>query len=50
MLGHSGATFGFTSRLVIDTTRKRAAIAWINGRGDEVGDLISLAIDRDRLQ
>jgi hypothetical protein len=27
MLGHSGATFGFASRLVIDTTRKRAAIA-----------------------
>jgi hypothetical protein len=23
---------------------------WINGRGDEVGDLISLAIDRDRIQ
>lgn len=50
MLGHSGATFGFASRLVIDTTRRRAAIAWINGRGDEVGNLISLAIDRDKIQ
>jgi CubicO group peptidase (beta-lactamase class C family) len=46
MLGHSGGNFGFESRLVVDTTRKRAVIAWINGRGAAVNDLVGLALDR----
>jgi hypothetical protein len=51
LLAHSGGTFGTESRLVIDTTRKRAVIAWVNGRsGNGVSDLVGLALDRARLQ
>jgi CubicO group peptidase (beta-lactamase class C family) len=50
MLGHSGATFGFNTRLVVDTTRKRAVIVWINGRAaGAVNDLVGLALERPRL-
>jgi CubicO group peptidase (beta-lactamase class C family) len=50
MLGHSGATFGFNTRMVVDTTRKRAVIVWINGRAaGAVGDLVGLALERPRL-
>ncbi len=34
----------------VDTTRKRVVIAWINGRGAAVTDLVGLALDRARLQ
>ena len=50
IVAHSGGTFGFQSRLIVDTTRKRVVIAWINGRGAAVTDLVGLALDRARLQ
>jgi D-alanyl-D-alanine-carboxypeptidase/D-alanyl-D-alanine-endopeptidase len=50
IVAHSGGTFGFQSRLLVDTTRKRVVIAWINGRGAAVSDLVGLALDRARLQ
>ena len=51
LLHHSGGTFGVESRLVLDTTRKRAVIAWANGRsGEGVSNLVGLALDRARLQ
>ena len=51
LLGHSGGTFGFDSRLVIDMTRKRAVIALVNGRSENgVSELVGLALDRARLQ
>jgi CubicO group peptidase (beta-lactamase class C family) len=51
MLGHSGGNFGFESRLVVDTTRKRAVIAWVNGRsGDGVSNLAGLALNRAKLE
>ena len=50
LVGHSGGTFGFETRFVVDTTRKRAVIAWINaGRGEGVSDLAGLALNRARL-
>jgi CubicO group peptidase (beta-lactamase class C family) len=50
MLGHSGGTFGFETRLVIDTTRKRVVIVWVNGKaGGPVNDLAGLALERPRL-
>lgn len=50
LVGHSGGTFGFETRFVVDTTRKRAVIAWINaGRGEGVSDLAGLALGRARL-
>jgi CubicO group peptidase (beta-lactamase class C family) len=50
MLGHSGGTFGFNTRLVIDTKRKRAVIVWINGRAaGSVSDLVGLALERPGL-
>ena len=50
ILGHSGGTFGFQSRLIVDITRKRAVVAWINGQGPAVTDLVGLALDRPGLQ
>ena len=50
ILGLSGATFGFQARFIVDTTRKRAVMAWINGRGPAVSDLVGLALNRARLQ
>ena len=51
LLAKSGGTFGFESRLVVDTTRKRAVIAWANGRsGNGVTALVGAAIDQARLQ
>ena len=48
--GHSGGTLGFQSRWIVDMTRKRAVVAWINGGGEGVTDLVGLALDRARLQ
>ena len=51
LVGHSGGTFGFQSRLIVDLTRKRSVVAWINiGQGDSVTDLVGLALDRTSLQ
>jgi hypothetical protein len=50
ILAHTGSTFGFQSRLIVDTTRKRAVVAWINGAGAGVSDFVGLALDRLRLQ
>jgi hypothetical protein len=51
MLGHSGGTLGFETRLVVDTTRRRVVLAWANGRsGNGVTDLVGLAINRPVLQ
>jgi CubicO group peptidase (beta-lactamase class C family) len=51
LVGHSGGTFGFQSRLIVDLTRKRSVVAWINnGQGDSVTDLVGLALDRASLQ
>ena len=51
ILAHSGGTFGFQSRLIVDITRRRAAIAWLNGvGGGGVSDLVGLALDRAGLQ
>ena len=51
IVARSGETFGFQSRFLVDTTRKRAVIAWINGRrGGGVSDLVGLALDRATLQ
>jgi CubicO group peptidase (beta-lactamase class C family) len=50
MLGHSGGTFGFETRMVIDMTRKRVVIVWVNGKaGGPVNDLAGLALERPRL-
>jgi CubicO group peptidase (beta-lactamase class C family) len=50
MLGHSGGNFGFNTRLVVDMTRKRAVIVWVNGRAaGAVSDLVGLALERPRL-
>jgi CubicO group peptidase (beta-lactamase class C family) len=50
MLGHSGGTLGFNTRLVVDTTRKRAVIVWVNGRAaGSVSDLVGLALERPKL-
>jgi CubicO group peptidase (beta-lactamase class C family) len=50
IIAHSGGTFGFESRLIVDITRKRPVIAWVNGRsGGGVSDLVGLALDRARL-
>jgi len=50
LLGHSGGTFGFETRLVVDTTRKRAVIVWVNGKAaGPVSDLVGLALERPRL-
>ena len=50
LVGHSGGTFGFQSRLIVDLTRKRSVVAWINGQGESVTDLVGLALDRTSLQ
>jgi len=51
LLAHDGGTFGFQSRLVVDTTRKRAVIVLINGRSEEaLTEIVSLALDRDTLR
>jgi CubicO group peptidase (beta-lactamase class C family) len=51
MLGHNGGTFGFEARMVVDTTRKRAVIAWANGRsGNGVISLVGAAINEPTLQ
>lgn len=50
LLGHSGGTFGVETRLVVDTTRKRVVIVWINGKaGGPVNDLAGLALESARL-
>ena len=50
MLGHNGGTFGFEARLVVDLTRKRAVIAWANGRsGNGVINLVGAAINEPTL-
>lgn len=49
IVAHSGGTFGFQSRLIVDSTRKRVVVAWINGRGPAVNDLVGLALDRATL-
>jgi serine-type D-Ala-D-Ala carboxypeptidase/endopeptidase len=49
ILGHSGGTFGFQTRLIVDITRKRSVVAWINGQGPDVTDLVGLALDRPSL-
>lgn len=50
IIHHSGGTFGFESRLIVDTTRKRAVIAWVNNRsGNGVADLVGLALERASL-
>lgn len=51
IIAKSGGTFGFESRLLVDTTRKRAVIAWANGRsGAGVAELVGAALDQTRLQ
>jgi serine-type D-Ala-D-Ala carboxypeptidase/endopeptidase len=50
ILGKSGTTFGFQARFIVDTTRKRVVVAWINGAGPPVTDLVGLALDGARLQ
>jgi CubicO group peptidase (beta-lactamase class C family) len=53
MLGHNGGTFGFEARMVVDLTRKRAVIAWANGRSGREGSVINLvgaAINEPTLQ
>ena len=53
MLGHNGGTFGFEARMVVDLTRKRAVIAWANGRSGVNGSVINLvgaAINEPTLQ
>jgi CubicO group peptidase (beta-lactamase class C family) len=51
ILAHSGGTYGFQSRFIVDTTRKRAIVAWMNGgSGGGVSDLVGLALDRATLQ
>jgi len=50
IIAHSGGTFGFESRLLVDRTRKRAVVAWANGRsGGGVADLVGAALDQARL-
>ena len=50
LLGHNGKTFGFETRFIVDTTRKRAVIVWINGfAGGPVNDLVGLALESPRL-
>ena len=41
--GHSGGTLGFQTRLIVDLTRKRSVVAWINGQGESVTDLVGMA-------
>ena len=50
IVGHSGGTLGFQTRLIVDLTRKRSVVAWINGQGESVTDLVGLALDRASLQ
>jgi len=51
MLGHNGGTLGFEARMVVDKTRKRAVIAWANGRsGNGVINLVGAAINEPTLQ
>ena len=50
LVGHSGGTLGFQTRLIVDLTRKRSVVAWINGQGESVTDLVGLALDRSTLQ
>ena len=51
IVGHNGGTFGFEARLVVDMTRKRAVIAWANGRsGNGVVNLVGAAINEPTLQ
>lgn len=51
MLGHSGGTFGFETRFVVDMTRKRAVIVWVNGKAaGPVSDLVGLALERPKLR
>lgn len=49
LVGHSGGTLGFQTRLIVDLTRKRSVVAWINGQGESVTDLVGLALDRANL-
>jgi serine-type D-Ala-D-Ala carboxypeptidase/endopeptidase len=50
LVGHSGGTLGFQTRLIVDLTRKRSVVAWINGQGESVTELVGLALDRSSLQ
>jgi serine-type D-Ala-D-Ala carboxypeptidase/endopeptidase len=50
LVGHSGGTLGFQTRLIVDLTRKRSVVAWINGQGESVTDLVGMALDRSSLQ
>ena len=51
MLAHNGGTFGFEARLLVDTTRKRAVVAWANGRsGNGVINLVGAALGQATLQ
>jgi len=50
LVGHSGGTLGFQTRLIVDLTRKRSVVAWINGQGESVTDLVGMALDRSSLE
>ena len=50
LVGHSGGTLGFQTRLIVDLTRKRSVVAWINGQGESVTELVGMALDRPSLQ
>lgn len=50
LVGHSGGTLGFQTRLIVDLTRKRSVVAWINGQGESVTELVGMALDRSSLQ
>ena len=50
ILAHDGGTFGFQARFIVDTTRKRAVIVWVNGRSEEpLNAIVGLALDRPKL-
>jgi CubicO group peptidase (beta-lactamase class C family) len=51
MMAHNGGTFGFEARFLVDTTRRRAVIAWANGRsGNGVVNLVGAALNERTLQ
>jgi CubicO group peptidase (beta-lactamase class C family) len=51
ILSHDGGNFGFQTRFIVDTTRKRAVIVLINGRSEGgLTDLAGLALNRASLQ
>ena len=51
MLAHNGGTLGFEARFLVDTSRKRAVVAWANGRsGNGVINLVGAALGQPTLQ